>query len=81
MSDTGKNFRQQARTAALTALRRAMIEGTMWHYDDLVAAAHAAGVSDEDLELVAHEAVRALLAGAEEPLTPRDLTPTGRKKP
>jgi hypothetical protein len=78
MSDIGKNTRQQARTAALTALRRAIVDGSMWHYDDLVAAAHAAGVTDEEMDLLAHDAVRSLLAGAEEPLTQRDLAPTGR---
>jgi phosphoglycerate dehydrogenase-like enzyme len=76
MSESTKPVRQHARAAALDALRRAIIEGNMWHYDDLVTAAHAAGVTDEELDLVAHEAVRSLLAGAEEPLSQRDLAPT-----
>ena len=78
MSDSTRNIRHHARATALAALRRAIVAGDMFHYDDLVAAAHAAGVTDDELDLLAHDAVRSLLSGAEEPLTARDVAPPSR---
>jgi hypothetical protein len=58
---------------ALKALKIAIVEGATWRYKHLVAVAMKAGVTDEEIDAVAYEALRALLAGAEQPLTPREL--------
>jgi hypothetical protein len=58
---------------ALKALRIAIVEGATWRYEHLVAVAVKVGVTDEEIDAVAYEALRALLAGAEQPLTPRGL--------
>jgi hypothetical protein len=59
---------------ALQALKIAIVQGTTLRYEHLVAIAVRAGVTDEEIDAVAHEALRALLAGAEQPLTSRALT-------
>ncbi|HUJ09075.1 MAG TPA: hypothetical protein VL171_03550 [Verrucomicrobiae bacterium] len=58
---------------ALRALKQAILDGATWRYEQLVATALQAGASDEQIDLVAHEAVQALFAQAERPLTPRNL--------
>lgn len=65
-----KNNRHTERQAALEAIRRAVIEGLTWRYDELVQRAVTAGATEEEIDLIAHQAVQALLRGAEEPLTP-----------
>jgi hypothetical protein len=70
MSIASKTSRQSERHAALQAIRRAVIEGLTWHYDALVQRALAAGATEDEIDLIAHDAVQALLSGAEEPLTP-----------
>jgi hypothetical protein len=57
----------------LRSLKLAIVEGASWRYDHLVALAQKAGVTDEEIDLVAHEALQALLSGAELPLTAREL--------
>ncbi len=57
----------------LQALKLAIVEGATWRYEDLIALAERAGVTDEEIDRVAHEALQALLDGAEMPLTPRQL--------
>ena len=61
------------RESVLRDLQRAIIDGTSWQYERLIALATAAGVTDEEIDLVATEAVRSLLTGAEQPLTNREL--------
>ena len=58
---------------ALQALKVAVVEGAVWRYDHLVDLALKAGASDEEIDLIAHEALQALLTGAELPLTPGEL--------
>jgi hypothetical protein len=53
----------------LLALKQAVVEGANWRYDELVDAALAVGATTEEIDLVAYEALQALLNGAEQPLT------------
>ena len=69
------------RESVLRDLQRAIIAGASWQYDRLIALATAAGVTAEEIDIVATEAVRSLLTGAEQPLTGRKLAqvwPGGR---
>jgi hypothetical protein len=59
---------------ALHALKEAILKGTTWQYEKLVTLAVNAGATDEQIDLVAHEAIEALFARAERPITPRSLT-------
>ena len=61
------------RGSVLRELRRAIVAGATWRYEQLLALAGAAGVTDEEIDLVATAAVRDLLAGAEQPVTEREL--------
>jgi hypothetical protein len=61
------------KTDALRALKAAVVEGATWRYEHLVAVALKAGVTDEEIDTMAYEALQALLAGAEQPLTSREL--------
>ena len=58
---------------ALHALKTGILEGATWQYEQLVALAVKAGATDEQIDLVAHEAIEALFARAELPITPRNL--------
>jgi len=60
-------------TVALLALKGAILEGSTWRYEELVTMAVKAGATDEQIDLVAHEAIEALFARAEQPITPRNL--------
>ncbi len=70
---TAKVNRPVSLDQALHALKQGILEGATWRYEQLVAAAVQAGASDEQIDLVAHEAVAALFAQAEKPVTPRNL--------
>jgi len=59
---------------ALHALKDAILRGATWQYEKLVTLAVNAGATDEQIDLVAHEAIEALFARAERPITPRSLT-------
>lgn len=59
---------------ALHALKDAILKGATWQYEKLVTLAVNAGATDEQIDLVAHEAIEALFARAERPITPRSLT-------
>jgi len=59
---------------ALHALKEAILKGATWQYENLVTAAVNAGATDEQIDLVAHDAIEALFARAERPVTPRNLT-------
>jgi hypothetical protein len=58
---------------ALRALKQAILDGATWRYEQLVTTAVQAGASDEQIDFVAQEAVEALFAQAERPVTQRDL--------
>jgi hypothetical protein len=60
-------------SVALLALKGAILEGSTWRYEQLVSMAVKAGATDEQIDLVAHEAIEALFARAEQPITPRNL--------
>ena len=61
-------------SVALHALREAILEGATWRYEKLVTVAVNAGATDEQIDLVAHEAIEVLFARAERPITPGNLT-------
>jgi uncharacterized membrane-anchored protein len=58
---------------ALRALKQAILEGATWQYEPLVITAMEAGASDEQIDLVAQEAIEMLFAQAEKPVTQRNL--------
>lgn len=58
---------------ALLALKEAILAGTTWQYEKLVTVAAKAGATDEQIDLIAHEAIEVLFARAERPVTPRNL--------
>lgn len=68
-----KNGQCTERERALDALKRAILEGATWRYEHLADIAVIAGATDEDIDMIAHEAVRALFDCAEQPVTPRQL--------
>ena len=72
MKETNTSPKNQLDTA-LRALKIAIVEGTSWRYEHLVTAAVQVGATDEDIDAVAQQALQALLAGAEQPLTAREL--------
>lgn len=61
------------RRDVLRMLKLAIVEGATGRYEHLVALAERAGVTDQEIDDVAHEALQALLSGAELPLTARQL--------
>ena len=61
------------RASVLRDLQRAIVAGATWRYERLIALAIAAGVTDDEIDLVATAAVRDLLSGAEQPVTGREL--------
>jgi hypothetical protein len=58
---------------ALRALKQAILEGATGRYGQLVTSAVQAGATDEQIDLVAQQAIEALFAQAEKPVTQRDL--------
>jgi uncharacterized membrane-anchored protein len=70
---TNKLKQSNTRAEALRALKIAIVEGASHRYEELVAVALKAGATDEDIDLVSYEALHALLAGAERPITARQL--------
>ena len=59
--------------SALQALKLAVVEGATGQYQSLLDRATQAGVTDEEIDLMVHEALRNLFANAERPVTVRDL--------
>lgn len=79
-----KNSQPNSRATALHALKLALLEGATWRYEQLVSSAVKAGASDEDIDGLVHDALQALFANAELPLTARELAhlrPTGQFRP
>jgi hypothetical protein len=62
-----------ARRDILRLLKLAVVQGANWRYEQLVALAQQAGVTEQEIDDVAHQALQALLDGAELPLTTREL--------
>ena len=58
---------------ALHALKDAILEGATWQYEKLVMIASKAGATDEQIDLIAHEAIEALFTRAERQITPGNL--------
>jgi hypothetical protein len=71
---TARTNRPKPLSLALHALKSAILEGATWRYEQLVSVAVKAGATDEQIDLVAHEAIEALFTRAERPITPRNLT-------
>lgn len=71
---TAKTNRPTPLSLALHALKNAILEGATQRYEQLVGVAVKAGATDEQIDLVAQEAIEALFARAEQPITPRTLT-------
>jgi hypothetical protein len=61
-----------ARDDILRSLKLAVVRGASGRYEHLVAQAQRAGVTDEEIDDVAHQALQALLNGAELPLSPQE---------
>jgi len=59
---------------ALHALKEAILKGATWQYEKLVTVAVNAGATDDQIDLIAHEAIETLFARAEQPITPRTLS-------
>jgi len=72
-----KTSHETDRANALRALRNAIVEGATWRYEQLVSLAVKAGVTDKEIDDVAHQALAALLEAAEQPLTFRELSASG----
>ena len=70
---TAKAHRPNSLNQALASLKQAILAGATWRYEQLVATAVQAGASDEQIDLVAHEAIEVLFTQAEKPVTPRNL--------
>lgn len=68
-----KTNASDTRREILRTLKLAIVEGATGRYEHLVALARQAGVTDDEIDDVAHEALQALLDGAELPLTSRQL--------
>jgi len=64
---------QNKRQRLLQTLRDAVVAGATWQYESLVGEAMRAGATDEEIDAVVHQVLEALLAGAETPLTSRQL--------
>lgn len=73
MMKTAKCTQPTQLSLALHALKEAILQGTTWQYENLVAIALRAGATDEQIDLIAHEAIETLFARAEQPITPRNL--------
>jgi hypothetical protein len=70
---TSRHTQPNAREDALRALKIAVVEGASYRYPQLFTAAVNAGATEDEIDVAAYEALHALLAGAEQPLTARQL--------
>ena len=64
---------QNKRQRLLQMLCDAVVAGATWQYESLVGEAMRAGATDEEIDTVVHQVLETLLAGAETPLTSRQL--------
>jgi hypothetical protein len=67
------------RTRAMNALKSAIITGATYEYERLVTAAMMAGATEDEIDLLIHDALQSLFARAELPVGPREMayyTPT-----
>ncbi|MCS7048479.1 MAG: hypothetical protein NZ483_04200 [Verrucomicrobiae bacterium] len=61
------------RARALEALKAGIIAGATHDYERLVNAALQAGATEEEIDLLIHDALSALFESAEQPVGPREL--------
>lgn len=69
------------RARALDALKAGIVAGAVHDYERLVDAAMRAGATEEEIDLLIHDALAALFESAEQPVGPRELAylwPAGR---
>jgi len=66
-------IRPAERTRALNALRSAILAGTTYEYERLVNLSLQAGATDEDIDLLIHDALQMLFQNAEQPVGPREM--------
>jgi len=66
-------IRPAERTRALNALRYAILAGTTYEYERLVNLSLQAGATDEDIDLLIHDALQMLFQNAEQPVGPREM--------
>lgn len=70
---TPRTLRRIQREHALQALEAAILEGATPQYERLVDAAFAVGVSEDELDLLIHDALELMFLSAEQPVTNRQL--------
>lgn len=61
------------RLHALEALKAGIVAGATHDYERLVNAALRAGATEEEIDVLIHEALAALFESAEQPVGPREL--------
>ncbi len=61
------------RIRAMNALKAAILAGATYEYERLVTAAVTAGVSEDEIDLLIHDALQSLFACAELPVGPREM--------
>lgn len=73
MKTTKLANRPAERTRSLNALRAAILAGATYEYERLVNHSLQAGATDEDIDLLIHDALQSLFERAEQPVGPREL--------
>ena len=76
-----KSLRSTHHTAhenAIQALKTAIVEGATFDYERLINAAIRAGVSDQELDVVIHDALEMLFYSEEHPVTGGNWLEIGR---
>ena len=68
-----RTLRRTQREQALQALEAAILEGATPQYERLVNVALAIGVSEDELDLLIHNALELMFLSAEQPVTNREL--------
>ena len=68
-----RHTRHTERESASQALTAAILEGATHEYQRLVDRALAAGISEDELDLLIHNAIEILFLSAEQPVTQREL--------
>jgi len=70
---SARHTRQTKREHASEALKAAILEGATHEYQRLVDRALAAGISEDELDVLIHDALELLFLSAEQPVTNREL--------
>ncbi len=61
------------RLRALHALKSAIVAGATYDYEKLVNAALRAGASEDEIDVLIHDALQSLFTCAEQPVGPREM--------